>query len=212
MPSDSGSELNSSWDCVHGNMDISTDSKVQFRPCFTEEQYEASGDEEDTLTHGATGSDADDEDSHSGHAHFMEDYVEDASDADDEPSPPDDLPPTPPGAMDAEDDNTDGPEVMPPPRACNRGTRRKKRQGPGNQKHIVNFDKDDDYEKDHPMWKHGSTFLRDTIQVPDIAFQPDPRSECSDSLLFDPSGFQPLDFFYQIWPCELFDHIAKETN
>ncbi len=192
-PSDSGSESDSSWDS--GHMNISTDSEVQFRQCITEDHYEASGDEHDTLTLGAAGSIADDEDSRSGHAHFMEDYVEDASDADDEP-PPEDLPQSPPGTMDALDNNIELPKVMPPPRRRNRGTRWRKEQGPGNQKHIVNFDRDDDYEKDCPMWKQGSTFPKDTIHVPDIAFKPESTSKHSNGLLFDPSGFQPSDFFY----------------
>ncbi len=106
-------------------------------------------------------------------------------------SPPDDLPPTPPGAMDAEDNNTvdagttqgtqgdadtDVPKAMPPLRPRNRGNRRKKEQGPSNQKHILNFDKDADYEKDRPVWKHGSTYPRDTINVPDIAFHLTPEA------------------------------------
>lgn len=85
MPSDSGSELDSSWDGVRRNMDISTDSEVQFKPCFMEEQDEPSGDKDDTLVLGGAGSDTDDEDSCSGHAHFLEDYVEGGSDKDDEP-------------------------------------------------------------------------------------------------------------------------------
>ncbi len=67
------------------NMDISTDSEVQFRQCFTEDHDEPSGDEDDTLTHGVAGSDTDDEDSRAGHACFLEDYVEAESDVDDEP-------------------------------------------------------------------------------------------------------------------------------
>ncbi len=68
-----------------GNMDISTDSEVQFRPCFTEDHDKPSSDEDDMLTHGVAGSDADNEDSHASHAHFLEDYVEVESDVDDEP-------------------------------------------------------------------------------------------------------------------------------
>ncbi len=191
------------------NLNISSDSEVQFRTCFTEDHDEASGDNDNTLTHGVPGSDADDEDSCAGHARFLEDYVEAESDADDEP-PLDELPPhTPPAAVDTRDNNA-GAVVQPRPR--NRGSRRKKKQGPGNQKHIVNFDGDDDYKIDRPVWKHGSTYPKDTIQVPDIEFQPEPPTARSDGLLFDPEGFQPLDFFYQMWPCELFDYIAKETN
>ncbi len=95
MPGDSGSDMDSSWDSDRlnmGNMDISTDSKVQLRLCFTEDHDEPSGDEDDTLTHGIAGSDADDKDSCSSHACFSEDYVEAESDVDDEPplmnSPP----------------------------------------------------------------------------------------------------------------------------
>ncbi len=66
-------------------MDISTDSEVQFRQCFTEDHDEPIGDEDDMLTHGVMGSDADDEDSCASHAHFSEDYVEAESDVDDEP-------------------------------------------------------------------------------------------------------------------------------
>ncbi len=63
------------------NMDVSTDSEVQFRngaavQSFTEEHDETSGDEDDTMTPGVEGSDADDEDSCSSHARFSEDYVE----------------------------------------------------------------------------------------------------------------------------------------
>ncbi len=50
------------------------------------------------------------------------------------------------------------------------------------------------------------------MQVPDLEFQPEPTSERSDGLLFDPAGFQPFDFFLQMWPRELFDYIADETN
>ncbi len=90
MPVDSGSDMDSSWDCNKLNMeniDMSTDSEVQFRQSFTEEHDEASGDEEDTITHGVAGSDADDEDSRASHAHFSEDYVEAESDVEDEPPP-----------------------------------------------------------------------------------------------------------------------------
>ncbi len=80
--------MDSSWDSNQLNMenlDISTDSEVQFRQCFTEAHDEPSGDDDDTLTHGVAGSDADDEDSHAGHACFSEDYMEVESDVDDEP-------------------------------------------------------------------------------------------------------------------------------
>ncbi len=72
-------------------MDVSTDSEVQFRngaavQSFTEDHDETSGDDDDTLTHGVAGLDADDEDSRSGHAHFSEDYMEEAeSDVEGEP-------------------------------------------------------------------------------------------------------------------------------
>ncbi len=183
-------------------MDMSTDSEVQFRQGaavqnFTEEHNEASGDDDDMLTYGIVGSDADDEDSRAGHAHFSEDYVEVESDVEGEPSP-DDLPPTPLTSMDAQDDNADIPGPQRRARPCNRGSRRKKEQGPGNQKHIVNFDRDEDYRTDWPLWKDGSSFPRDTVQVPDLGFQPEPTSQRSDGLLFDPVGFQPLDFFYQM--------------
>ncbi len=195
-------------------MDVSTDSEVQFRngaavQSFTEEHDEASGDDDDTMTHGVTGSDADNEDSRSGHARFEEDYVEDAeSDAEGEPHLED--PPLPSG-MDAHDAE----DALPAQwcaRPHNCGSRRKKEHGPGNQKHTVNFDRDEDYRTDCPVWRHGSTFPRDTIQVPDLAFQPEPTSQRSNGLLFDPMGFQPLDFFYRMWPRELFDYIADETN
>ncbi len=114
--------------------------------------------------------------------------------------------------MDAQDDNAGVPRVAPHARPCNRGSRRKKEQGPGNQKHIVNFDRDEDYKNDRPVWKHGSSFSRDTVQVPDLEFKPECPSKRSDGLLFNPMGFQPLDFFYQIWPRELFDYIADEMN
>ncbi len=187
------------------NMDMSTDSEVQFRngaavQSFTEEQEEASGDDNDMLTHGIAGSDTDDEDSRSSHACFLEDYME---------PHPDDLPP--PAGVDTQDaQDNPGPQRHAWPR--NRGSRRKKEQGPGNQKHIVNFDRDEDYRTDCPVWKHGSSFPRDTVQVPDLAFHPEPTSQHSDGLLFDPTGFQPLDFFYRMWPHELFDYIADETN
>ena len=199
------------------NMDMSTDSEVQFRngaavQSFTEDHDKPSGDDDDMLTHSVAGSDADDEDSHSSHACFSEDYVEEAeSDVEGEPPPLDEMPPTPPASVDAQDtQDNPGPQWRAWP--CNRGSRRKKEQGPGNQKHIVNFDRDEDYRTDRPLWKHGSSFPRDTVQVPDLAFQPEPTSQCSDGLLFDPTGFQPLDFFYQMWPRELFDYIADEMN
>ena len=97
MPVASGSDLDSSWDFEKlnmENMDVSTDSEVQFRngaavQSFTEDHDEPSGDDDDTLTHGIAGSDADDKDSHSSHARFSEDYVEEAeSDVEGEPPPP----------------------------------------------------------------------------------------------------------------------------
>ncbi len=195
-------------------MDLSTDSEVQFKngvavQSVTEEQDSASGDDDDTLTHGTAGSDADNEDSRSGHARFDEDYVEDAdSEGEGEPHPDD---PPEPGIVDARD-TEDTPPAQRRARPRNRRSRHKKEQGPGNQKHIVNFDRDEDYRTDRPVWKHRSDFPRDTFQVPDIAFQPEPTSQRADGLLFDPTGFQPLDFFYRMWPRELFDYIADETN
>ncbi len=65
--------MDSSWDSDRLNMenlDISTDSEVQFRQCFTEGHDEPS---------------ADDKDSCAGHARFLEDYVEAESDVDNEP-------------------------------------------------------------------------------------------------------------------------------
>ncbi len=107
------------------NMDVSTDSEVQFRngaavQSFTEEHDEASGDDDDTLTHGVPGSDADDKDSHSGHACFSEDYVEEAeSDVEDEPHLDD---PPPPAGVDAQDaQDAPGPQRRARPR--NRGSR-----------------------------------------------------------------------------------------
>ncbi len=127
-------------------------------------------------------------------------------------SPPWWPPPTPPAVMDGQDANAGVPTAAPRARLCNQGSRRKKEQGPGNQKHIVNFDGDEEYQIDCPVWKHGSSFPRDTIQVPDLKFKPEPTSERSDRLLFNPAGFQPLDFFFQMWPRELFDYIADEMN
>ena len=72
-------------------MDMSTDSEVQFRngaavQSFTEDHDEPSGDDDDMLTHGVAGLDADDEDSRSGHARFSEDNMEEAeSDVEGEP-------------------------------------------------------------------------------------------------------------------------------
>ena len=120
--------MDSSWDSDQlnmGNMEISTDSEVQFIQCFTEDHDEPSGDEDDTLTHSVAGSDADDEDSHAGHACFFEDYVEAESDVDDEP-PHDDLPPTPPTVVDGQDDNAGVPTAAPHARPHNRGSWRKK--------------------------------------------------------------------------------------
>ena len=214
MPSDSGSELDSSWDTERlnlGNLDLSTDTEVQFRQCFTEKHDKPSGNEDDTLTHSVMGSDADDEDSRAGHIHFSKDYVEAESDEEDEP-PLMTSPPTPPTTMDGQDANAGVPTAVPRARPRNRGTQRKKEQGPGNQKQIVNFAGDDDYQVDRPMWKHGSSFPRDTVQVPDLKFQPEPTSKRSNGLLFDLAGFQPLDFFLQMWPRELFDYIADEMN
>ena len=146
-------------------MDVSTDSEVQFRndatvQSFTEEHDGTSGDEDDTMTPGIEGSDADDKDSRSGHAHFSEDYVEEAeSDAEGEPHP-DDLPP--PAGVDAQDAK-DTPGAQQRARPRNRGSRRRKEHGPGNQKHIVNFDRDEDYRTDRPVWRHGSTFPSNTV-------------------------------------------------
>ncbi len=89
-------------------------------------------------------------------------------------SPPDDLPPTPPTGVDAQDDNAGVPRAALHARPRNRGSQRKKEQGPGNQKHIVNFDRDEDYQHDHPVWKHSSSYPRDTVQVPDLEFKPEP--------------------------------------
>ncbi len=88
MPGDSGADMDSSWDSDRlnmENMDISTNSEVQFRQCFTEDHDEPRGDKDDMLTHGVAGSDTDDKDSCAGHARFLEDYMEAESDVDDEP-------------------------------------------------------------------------------------------------------------------------------
>ena len=70
----------------------------------------------------------------------------------------------------------------------------KRNKGPGI-KHIVNFDRDEDYQHDCPVWKHGSSYPRDTVQVPDLEFKPEPPSKRSDRLLFDPTRVQSSEAF-----------------
>ncbi len=96
-------------------------------------------------------------------------------------------------------------------RPCNRGNRHYKEAGPSIQEHIKNF-VETDYLEDAGIWKPTATYPEDTVKVRELDFTQSPNSNQADGLLFDPTGMSPLDFFHKMWPCELFDHMAAETN
>ncbi len=52
----------------------------------------------------------------------------------------------------------------------------------------------------------------DNVKRHDLVFTRSPASDRADGLLFDPTGMSPLEFFYKMWPRNLFDHISAETN
>ncbi len=71
---------------------------------------------------------------------------------------------------------------------------------------------DTDYPEDTGIWKPTAMYPMDNVQRHDLVFSRSPASNRADGLLFDPTGMSPLDFFYKMWPCKLFDHISAETN
>ena len=119
---------------------------------------------------------------------------------------------------DAERDGVERPDDDPnnaadpsPPRPPNTGNRRYKEAGPYIQEPIKNF-VDTDYPEDAGIWKPTATYPVDTVKRRDLVFTQSPTSDRADGLLFDPTGMSPLDFFYKMWPRDLFDHISAETN
>ncbi len=102
--------------------------------------------------------------------------------------------------------------ILPPCRCPrNTGNRRYKEAGPSMQKLIKNF-VETDYPEDVGIWKPTATYPEDTVKQRDLVFTGSPASDRADGLLFDPTGLCPLDFFYKMWPRNLFNHIAVETN
>ncbi len=93
----------------------------------------------------------------------------------------------------------------------NRGTQRYKEAGPCIQEPIKNF-VDTDYPEDAGIWKPTATYPMDNVKRRDLVFTRSPASNRADGLLFDPNGMSPLDFFYKMWPRDLFNHISAETN
>ncbi len=69
-----------------------------------------------------------------------------------------------------------------------------------------------DYPEDAGIWKLTATYPMDNVKLCDLVFTRSPASNRPDGLLFDPTGMSPLNFFYKMWPRELFDHISAETN
>ncbi len=119
---------------------------------------------------------------------------------------------------DAERDGVDHPDNEPdndadPPPPCppNTGTRRYKEAGPCIQEPIKNF-VDTDYPEDVGIWKPTATYPVGNVKRHDLVFTRSPASDRADGLLFDPTGMSPLEFFYKMWPRDLFDHISAETN
>ncbi len=114
---------------------------------------------------------------------------------------------------DAEEDGVEHPDDDPddatdasPPCPPNTGTRLYKEAGPSIQEPIKNF-VDTDYPEDVGIWKPTATYPTDNVKRRDLVFTRSPTSNHADGLLFDPTGMSPLDFFYKMWPRELFDHI-----
>ncbi len=84
----------------------------------------------------------------------------------------------------------------------------------------------------HGQWKYGKfcwrcqqqerpAIVEAWVHVPNgqhhvartwLDFLRSPNPKCPDGLLFDSTGMMPLDFFFKMWLCELFEHIAEETN
>ena len=62
------------------------------------------------------------------------------------------------------------------------------------------------------IWKPTAPYPMDNVKRRDLVFTRSPASDRADGLLFDPNGMSPLDFFYKMWPRDLFDHISAETN
>ncbi len=62
------------------------------------------------------------------------------------------------------------------------------------------------------IWKPTATYPVDNVERRDLVFTQSPASNHADGLLFDPTGMSPLEFFYKMWPRDLFDHISAETN
>ncbi len=119
---------------------------------------------------------------------------------------------------DAERDGKDRPNNEPnndanpsPPRPPNTGNRRYKEAGPSIQELIKNF-VETDYPEDAGIWKPTATYPVDNVKRRDLVFTRSPASDRTDGLLFNPTGLSPLNFFYKMWPRELFDHITAETN
>ncbi len=83
--------------------------------------------------------------------------------------------------------------------------------GPSIQEHIKNF-VETDYPEDAGIWKPTATYPEDTVKRCELVFTQSPTSDRTDGLLFDPTRMSPLDFFYKMWPRDLFDHIAVETT
>ncbi len=97
---------------------------------------------------------------------------------------------------------------LPPP---NRGTRQYREAGPCIQELTKNF-VDTDYPEDAGIWKPTTTYPMDNVKRHDLVFTQSLASDHADGLLFDPNGMSPLDFFYKMWPHDLFNHISAETN
>ncbi len=109
------------------------------------------------------------------------------------------------------DDDPDHAADASPPCPPNRGTRVYKEAGPSIQQHIKNF-VETDYPEDAGTWKPTATYPTDNVKQPELVFTQSPASNHVDGFLFDPTGMSPLDFFYKMWPRELFDHISAEMN
>ncbi len=113
-------------------------------------------------------------------------------------------------ANDDGDDAHNNDAHSPTPRAHphNRGNQHYKEAGPSIQEHINNF-VETDYLEDAGIWKPTATYPEDTVKLHELEFTRFPHSDCADGLLFDPTGMSPLDFFYKMWPRELFDHMSQ---
>ncbi len=113
--------------------------------------------------------------------------------------------------MDHPNDDPDNAADHAPPHPPNTGTRQYKEAGPSIQEPIKNF-VDTDYPEDAGIWKPTAMYPVDNVKQDDLLFTRSPTSEHADGLLFDPTGMSPLEFFYKMWPRNLFDHISVETN